>query len=221
MRKTSSLVVLALFLAACGGGDDGAGSADRQIVVDNGGIDIVVETTTTVITADPTNDQSEPTFDATDDTIPENADDTPAALTMLDALGLFNSCLADEGVAFIGIPDASLEPTDPVNDQSYLDALSMCNNISGIGAAFQAFQTENDSLTTEEIEERNRGLVTWMDCMTGRGYTIDGVTSDERGLNTPNLVAAPEGKDIFDNQDMGECVGDALETAGDDEGGES
>ena len=137
---------------------------------------------------------------------------------MLDALGLFNSCLADEGVAFIGIPDDSLEPTDPVNDQSYLDALSMCNNISGIGAAFAAFSAENDSLTTEEIEERNRGLEGWIGLHDGpRLHDRRRHLRWSRSSILRTSSRHPDGKDLFSNEDMGQCANAAVEAAGDGE----
>jgi hypothetical protein len=163
---------------------------------------------------DPADDAGDPDFVPTEDTLPQNEDDTPAVDNLFSSMALFQSCLEDEGHAFIGRPDPELEASDPVNDSGYGDALGKCAAVSNIVESFTAMQSESDSLDAEGIEERNRQLVHWMDCMEGRGWTFSGVTSDGRGLNTPAGMEGPDGASFFESDDMGECAtvaGDSYE----------
>jgi hypothetical protein len=153
---------------------------------------------------DPTDVDSD--SETTSDTLPQNEDDTPAVANLFSSMGVFQSCLEDEGHAFIGRPDPELEASDPVNDSAYVEALTHCAAVSNIVESFAAMQSESDSLDAEGIETRNRQLIHWMDCMEGRGWAFSGVTSDARGLNQPAGMEGPDGASFLDSDDMGECA---------------
>ncbi len=64
-------------------------------------------------------------------------------------------------------------------------------------------------MNQEEIEERNRGLVVWADCMRGRGWTIDDLVPDDSGLLQPEGLTPPEGESLLGSDDMSECASTA------------
>lgn len=208
-RSLATAAVIGLTAAACGsGGSDGeAADASSSFVEQGAGqaAEIPVETSS------PTEEGAGGAAEAegvepTSVTLPQNEDDTPAVASMFEALAIFRTCLEDEGYEFIGRPDPEAEATDPVNDSGYLEALGKCAAVSQIVEAMTAMQEESSNLDTEGIEERNRQLVFWTDCMEGRGWTIGGVTTDERGLNTPSDMQGPDGASFLDSDDLGECA---------------
>jgi hypothetical protein len=215
IRRIAMIVTIALVAAACGAGTttDEAEPATREFVVQ--GEESLPDS---VVTA-PTTSASEGTagaaesevedpsaFVSTTDTVPQNEDEGSAITGLFEALAVFASCLEDEGYDFIGRPDPTLEADDAVNDAGYIDALTKCAAVSQIIEAFEAQQSESDSLDTEGIETRNRQLVYWTDCMVGRGWTIGTIATDERGLNSPTELAAPDGQSLIDSPDLGECA---------------
>lgn len=145
----------------------------------------------------------------TEETIPVNESEEPAASRLLKAVGRFNACLDDEGIEFIGAPS----PDNPATqDPLYLEGLGTCAARSNIVQALSDAQAENDSLTPEEIEERNEGYLIWRDCMIERGWGIPEPVPDEQGRlfsfggggNTG--IVAPPGESLLDSGDLNECA---------------
>ena len=156
--------------------------------------------------------------EAPDDTIPQNEEEEGSEVTNLfSALRIFTDCLSDEGQSFIGIPDPSAEPDDPVNDAGYLAALGKCAALSNIQQALASFTETSDNLDPEEIQDRNEGLVIWADCMEGRGWTIGALEPDSKGLLSPGDLTPPDGESLLESDDLQECASDALAQAGDDD----
>jgi len=216
--RTAVLLAIALTAAACGGGSTdttaGGGANDFVLQGDQALDDAAItsSTTTAAPVADAAGGAAESAagdteaFESTSDTVPQNEDEGSAIGNLFEAFGVFRTCLDDEGYSFIGRPDPTLEPTDPVNDAGYVEALGKCAAVSDIINALEAQQAESENLDTEGIETRNRQLVLWIDCMEGRGFVISEITTDERGLNSPTAIEPPAGQSIFDGDDMGECA---------------
>ncbi|MFT5202876.1 MAG: hypothetical protein ACI9C1_002273 [Candidatus Aldehydirespiratoraceae bacterium] len=217
MRPISIALVTIIMAASCGGGSES--ETTNPPFVEQGASTLADDADVPTDSAAPgdaaggASESDEPAGDAgdpdsveTEDTIPQNEDDTPAVANLFSSMGVFQSCLEDEGHAFIGQPDAELEASDPVNDSAYIEALTHCAAVSDIQASFTAMQSESDSLDAEGIEERNRQLIHWMDCMEGRGWTFSGVSADARGLNQPSGMEGPDGASFLDSDDMGECA---------------
>ena len=234
MRKLYALIAgLTLFAAACGGG--GEESTDVVLrAADDFTVDVetlpevseddVEETSTgddtsdAQITADEDDGSGDETEEETptEDTLPQNEDDTPAVLTLLDAMGEFNACLDAEGRQFIGAPNPEAGPDDPVNDPAYLAVLSTCAARSRILEAVAAAQTESSNLTPEEIETRNEGFLLWRECMIGRGWLVPEPVPDELGLLGLGAAAAgefvaPEGETLVGSDDLRECANQSIE----------
>lgn len=138
-------------------------------------------------------------------------DDSNPTTDLLASFGKFRDCLQDEGVKFIGAPDAS-NPESPTNDPTYIEALSTCAARSNIVQSLQAAQAEQDTLTPEQIKERNKGYLKWRECMINRGWKIPKPTPDSKGRlfafgtgqSQPQLEPPP-GKDLFTSKDIEEC----------------
>lgn len=216
---------VALLASACGGsggdGDDAGDALDGEVITLGDGVSLddteIVTTTTSRLSSDAAGGAGEGNgaedgtgLDATtQDTVPQNEEEAGDPQSLFSAMRIFNECLSDEGTAFIGIPDDTLEADDPVNDPEYLDALQKCAGISNIQQAFADFQQANSNMNQEEIEERNRGLVVWADCMRGRGWTIDDLVPDDSGLLQPEGLTPPEGESLLGSDDMSECASTA------------
>lgn len=97
-------------------------------------------TTSTTTTAEPVKE-----------TIPLAEEKVPPGIQMMDALEEFNGCLDEEGVEFIGRPDATLGEGALVNQPAYIKALTLCAARSGIISAMQEFQTSRAGRTPEKI----------------------------------------------------------------------
>lgn len=237
--RTTIIGVVALLSAACGGSGDGDAadrdSLDGDVIALGDGValdDTEIVTTTTAGSAassaggagEGDGDNSSSGDDeegngtgldaTTGDTIPQNEEDAGDPQNLFSAMRVFNECLADEGTAFMGVPDATLEADNPVNDPEYLDALQRCAGLSNIQQAFADFQQANADLSQDEIEERNRGLVVWADCMRGRGWAIDDLVPDEEGLLQPQGLTPPEGESLIGSDDMQECASTAQAETG-------
>ena len=140
-----------------------------------------------------------------------------------DSVGEFFQCLTTEGYGFLGLPNDGDE-ADPVNDPGYGQALGSCAASTQIVNKMQASQ-DNSDLTAEEIEEQNRGFGAFVDCLTGRGWTIPPLTPDEDGVLQPSYIEmvqtweTPEGAAIVGDgglqvDDFVGCGFNPLDTGG-------
>ncbi|MEM7140019.1 MAG: hypothetical protein AAF548_03240 [Actinomycetota bacterium] len=213
-RALAAVVAVTVLAAACGGGGDDTEAGDEPgfVLQDEGSVDLDSATTTTeaaddTASAGASEGDGQPTFDETSDTIPTDEEEDAGVGNLFVALSSFTSCLEVEGYEFIGQPSQDREPTDPVNDPGYIEALSTCAATSNIAQAFQEFQTASDNLSPEEIEERNRQLVFWIDCMEGRGWIIGEPSVDAKGLQQPTDLTPPDGESVLGSDDLQECAG--------------
>jgi hypothetical protein len=200
IRTASVALVMTTAATACGGGSSSEASA--PIIVQDQP-DIVIETTSTTIGVTPIDAEipAVPQFDTTDDGIPDEEEDPDGEF--FDSVGDFFQCLTTEGYDFIGIPNGGDE-ADPVNDPSYGQALGSCAASTQIIAKMQAADDTSD-LTAEEIEEQNRNFTIFVDCLTGRGWTIPPLTPDENGVLQPPYVELAQ---TWQTPDGGSIVGD-------------
>lgn len=167
--------------------------------------------------ADPVADTVAPGVPAdpvtTDSTIPLNDTSDPTT-DFFQAFTDFRSCLGDEGVTFIGVPDGA-DPNSPTNDPVYIEALSLCAARSNILEAIQAAQSAQQDQTPEEIEEANVQYLAWRECMIDRGWGIPEPVPDADGrlfsLGGQQQTGGaqfepPPGKDLFTSDDITECA---------------
>ncbi len=236
-RRGTTLIVTALIVSACGGG--GSESAEDGAVIRTAG-DITVEQDDLADTDESSGDDSgaagaaegdgttddggdsggtdgdgstsgSTTSTTTSSTLPQNEESGGEVGALLDALEIFNECLLDKDVEFIGIPGQAggdTDPDNPVNAPEYLTALGECAAVSNIINVMQEAQAANESLTDPvEIEDRNRGLVAWAECMEGRGWTVE-LTANANGLLSPQPTP-PEGESLMGSDDLRECADQA------------
>ena len=95
------------------------------------------EPPTTTSTSTSTTTTTTTTVAPVKDTIPLAEEKAPPGIQMLNALEEFNGCLEEEGVEFIGRPDATLGEGALVNQPAYIEALTLCAARSGIINAMQ------------------------------------------------------------------------------------
>ena len=100
---------------------------------------------------------------------------------LFTALGTFQSCLKNQGVTFIGAPDAS-DPSSPANNPSYIKSLATCAAQSNIVQALKAEQTAQSGLTLSQISTENKDYLKWRTCMIGKGWQIPTPTPNAQGL---------------------------------------
>jgi hypothetical protein len=225
-RLIAALLPIALFAAACGGGSE-TGTANTPAANDFviQGDDVLDDAQLPPEETGPDEEQSggasesegpadPPEFDVTEDTLPVGEEED-ADSVFFEAVGEFTQCLTVEGYDFIGIPNEDLPATDPVNDPGYLDSLGQCAASSQIISKMAAAE-DTSSLTAEEIETQNREFNVFVDCLTGRGWTIPTPTPDENGVLQPPYVelaqtwVPPDGTGLldggeFNTDDFGEC----------------
>ena len=133
---------------------------------------------------------------------------------VLNAVSKFQSCLADEGVEFIGAPGQP-GPDGNVVDPSeftaeYLGALQMCATESDILNSFTAFSEAQANLTPEEITQLNFGIPVFKECMERLGWEVADLVPDERGQlgfgTTGTGLTPPEGTEgLLNTDDINEC----------------
>ena len=160
---------------------------------------------------------------AASDTIPlAQQDPTTKFFT---AFGTFRSCLKNQGLTFIGIPDPS-KPNSPANDPAYIKGLQTCAAQSNILQALQELQKSQDNLTPEQIEEQNQSYLEWRDCMIDHGWKIPEPVPDSKGRllsfgpnNSTPQIEGPAGEDLFDSNDFQECASQAQQETGASGGG--
>ena len=214
------LAVAVVALASCGG--DGpptdviaAGQVDVGHVQLPPGWDSVSDGEVTPVTDSAGGESAAPT---TADTIPLEKKDPQSAF--FEATGKFSQCLTDNGVKFIGGPDAS-NPSSPTNDPNYLKALGTCAAQSNIVQAMNDAQAAQAAQTSEEIEKSNKGYLAWRECMIGRGWEIPEPTPDSEGRlfsmtggGGGAQIKPPPGKDILSSSDTSDCANEAAEKTG-------
>ena len=165
------------------------------------------ETTTTTTTT---------TVAVVKETIPLAEEEVPAGLKMMDALEEFNNCLADEGVEFIGRPNADLGSADPVNQPEYIEALTLCAAQSGIVNAMQEFQSSRVGRTPEQIREDNEQFIELADCLRGKGWTVSDPIPDADGSLGPGEdFSGPDGDLAIG--DIRDCISERNLSDGGDE----
>ncbi|MFZ6002777.1 MAG: hypothetical protein ACOYXM_02485 [Actinomycetota bacterium] len=145
-------------------------------------------------------DPDAPAGAATDDTIPlEEVDPTERLFT---AFGDFTGCMDDKGQPFRGDPRS-----DPalLEDKEYMDVIQTCAARSDILGALTAFQEFNDSLTPEQVEERNGQFVLFSECLEERGWEIE-AAPNAKGLLTPSVFVGPDG--TLNPRDLRQCGSD-------------
>jgi len=151
-------------------------------------------TTSTTTTAEPVKE-----------TIPLLEEKAPPGIQMMDALEEFNGCLEEEGVEFIGQPDATLGEGEPVNQPAYIEALTLCAARSGIVSAMQEFQMSRVSRTPEKIREDNEQFVALTGCLRSRGWTVSDPMPDADGsLGPGDDFRGPDGD--LDMGDIRSCL---------------
>ena len=151
-------------------------------------------TTSTTTTAEPVKE-----------TIPLVEEKVPPGIQMMDALEEFNGCLEEEGVEFIGRPDATLGEGEPVNQPAYIEALTLCAARSGIVSAMQEFQMSRVSRTPEKIREDNEQFVALTGCLRSRGWTVSDPMPDADGsLGPGDDFRGPDGD--LDMDDIRSCI---------------
>lgn len=214
----SFLACLALVGAACGGGDSSSDTAAPAFVEQGGqAIDTSEFVTTTTTSAGGSGGASESDGEdageaeptdaegAGGTTLPQNELSQDEAVDdMFTAMRTFNSCLEDEGQPFIGF-DANAPASDPRQSPAYLEALGKCAAVSQIQDAVAAIDLGSEGKTPEEIEQQNRGLVGFVDCLKGRGWDPAPLEADENGGLLVGDLGAPEGESILDSDDLDDC----------------
>ena len=122
----------------------------------------------------------------------------------MDSLDGFNSCLSSEGWSFIGIPNQEAGPEDPSNNPEYIQALILCNSRTGVGEAFQEFETSRSELHPDEIREQNEQTIRVGDCLRGKGWSVGELTPNEDGRLNPTEFQSPDGD--IDTNDIRDCI---------------
>jgi hypothetical protein len=139
------------------------------------------------------------------ETIPLAEEKVPPGIQMMDALEEFNGCLADEGVEFIGAPNADLGAGDPVNQPAYIEALTLCAGRSGIVTAMQEFQKSRVGRSPEKIREDNEQFIALAECLRRKGWTVSDPMPDADGSLGPGEdFRGPDGD--LDIGDIRSCI---------------
>ncbi len=138
------------------------------------------------------------------------ADDRSPDERMFDAFNEFRACLTERGTEFIGAPDPSGE--GPTNDPAYVESLSVCAQQSDIVAALEASRDASEDMTPEQVQERNEGVLVFVDCLEGRGWDVE-TTTGGNGLIQPTNMTGPGGESVFDSPDFEDCAGESQDAA--------
>lgn len=218
-RRVTAAVALAS-LSACSTADGQVdGRITDQIVVDPSLVAAardradaapVTDPETTPSTADTetTGDQA-PTEPSTETTIVVAEAEADELDSLLNALTVFNTCLADDGFEYIGAPGIG-GSTGEEFDEPYLQALGKCATASNVVEALQGYGSALDERTPEEIAAFNFGLPVFRECMIARGWTVGELVPDERGaLGFGTALEPPPGTDGFGTDDVSDCRAEA------------
>ena len=242
----ASVGLVALLLGACGGGGGGTGNPN---IIEAGQVNIQLPDgyqltkpgdqaaaapssapaaagdgeSAAPPAADPAAavDPSAATTAAPADTIPLAQQDPTTKF--FSAFGQFRSCLKNQGLTFLGVPDPN-KPNSPTNDPAYIKGLQTCAAQSNILQALQELQNSQNNLTPDQIEEQNKSYLVWRDCMIDHGWKIPEPVPDSKGRllsfgpNAPQ-IEGPAGEDLFDSNDFQECASQAQQETGASGGG--
>jgi hypothetical protein len=157
---------------------------------------------------------------ASETTIPLAKEDSSSAF--LNATQKFQQCLTNNGVKFVGAPDAS-NPSSPANDPNYVKSLSTCAAQSNIVQAMKDQQAAQATQTPEQIQKSNEGYLAWRDCMIAKGWDIPKPTPDGQGRlfsmsggggGGGAQIKAPPGKDLLTSTDTRDCAAEASKKTG-------
>ncbi len=160
----------------------------------DGGDEAGPATTSTTTTAEPVKE-----------TVPLAEEKAPPGIQMMNALEEFNGCLEEEGVEFIGRPDATLGEGALVNQPAYVQALTLCAARSGIIDAMQEFQMSRVSRTPETIREDNEQFIALTGCLRSKGWTISDPMPDADGsLGPGDDFRGPDGG--VDMDEIRSCI---------------
>ena len=160
----------------------------------DGGDEAGPATTSTTTTAEPVKE-----------TIPLVEEKAPPGIQMMNALEEFNGCLEEEGVEFIGRPDATLGEGALVNQPAYVQALTLCAARSGIIDAMQEFQMSRVDRTPETIREDNEQFIALTGCLRSKGWTISDPMPDADGsLGPGDDFRGPDGG--VDMDEIRSCI---------------
>ena len=206
------LGVIALVLAGCGGTSTESltlrNADDIQVMTP----EQVAAMKATATTMAPNQDEASPdSSDVSSDTIPLNQDDRPPELKLFDAFAEFRGCIEDSGETIRGNLQ---DPNNPAyQDPEYLQLVQKCAARSDIINVLNEVQATRESLTPEQIEQRNEAFKLLSDCLKKRGWTIETAT-DAQGLINPTRFESADGD--LNDRDINQClsetgINDAIE----------
>lgn len=206
------LGVIALVLAGCGGTSTESltlrNADDIQVMTP----EQVAAMKATATTMAPNQDEASPdSSDVSSDTIPLNQDDRPPELKLFDAFAEFRGCIEDSGETIRGNLQ---DPNNPAyQDPEYLQLVQKCAARSDIINVLNEVQATRESLTPEQIEQRNEAFKLLSDCLKKRGWTIETAT-DAQGLINPTKFESADGD--LNDRDINQClsetgINDAIE----------
>jgi hypothetical protein len=206
------LGVIALVLAGCGGTSTESltlrNADDIQVMTP----EQVAAMKATATTMAPIQDGEAPdSSDVSSDTIPLNQDDRPPELKLFDAFAEFRGCIEDSGETIRGNLQ---DPNNPAyQDPEYLQLVQKCAARSDIINVLNEVQATRESLTPEQIEQRNEAFKLLSDCLKKRGWTIETAT-DAQGLINPTRFESADGG--LNDRDIDQClsetgINDAIE----------
>jgi hypothetical protein len=153
---------------------------------------------------------------ATLETVPLAKQNPTTAL--FSAIGVFQGCLQQQGVTFVGAPNPS-DPSSPANNPNYLKTLGTCAARSDIVQALKAAQTAQDNLTPSQIKTENQYYLSWRKCMIARGWGIPTPTPNSKGMlfsfgtsgGGATNFTPPPGQSILSSSDMQDCASQVTE----------
>ena len=167
----------------------------------------------------PTGTKAKAAEDATAATIPLAQQNPTTAL--FTSIGVFQSCLSELGVTFVGAPDPS-DPSSPANSPTYLKSLGTCATKSNILQALKAAQSAQSNLTPSQVKKENKDYLKWRKCMIGRGWGIPQPTPNSQGLlfsfggsggggggsadGGAGGFTAPPGQSLLSSSDLQQCA---------------
>lgn len=204
--------MIALVLAGCGGTSTESltlrNADDIQVMTP----EQVAAMKATATTMAPNQDEASPdSSDVSSDTIPLNQDDRPPELKLFDAFAEFRGCIEDSGETIRGNLQ---DPNNPAyQDPEYLQLVQKCAARSDIINVLNEVQATRESLTPEQIEQRNEAFKLLSDCLKKRGWTIETAT-DAQGLINPTKFESADGD--LNDRDINQClsetgINDAIE----------
>ncbi len=198
-----SLALLALGISAC---SSNPASTGKTVIIQAGQVPPG---------ALPTGGHGKTAVGATEATIPLAQQSPTTAL--FTAIGVFQSCLSNLGVTFVGAPNPA-DPSSPANNPSYLKNLGTCATKSDILQALKTEETAQDNLTPAQVEKENKDYLRWRKCMISRGWGIPQPTPNAKGLlfsfggtggsggGGASGFKAPPGQSLLSSSDLQQCA---------------